>query len=321
MRERLQAVIARIRVSHKTWLTTRPTLPQVAPKPSQVAPNPTSPSPETDDDLRQRFRRAAERLRERTLRDFRIHEWPRFQRLNESLQQDCGLPVPALSVCGHGTAEIRFTKLLGWYLDHRNPHGLRGLLGQALGEEIFEKKHPKLDACTVEVELYIGNTTTRAGREKANCIDLHLQFDDAHVYIEQKIGSAEGQNQLRNYADCLASSIDIKRDRLVFLTPEGRKPSDERWDALSYREIFRLLAQVLRRHALSPVARYNLKALLWDLMLGPIAQSTRWVQELEGMVAKVARNPDREYINLSRWLARYGLGVEERQILLDIAEA
>ena len=266
------------------------------------------------------FRKARERLREAILLDFRHNEWPRFQRLHEVFEKGWGLPVPVLSVCGRGTAEIRFTQLLAWFLDHRNPHGLGGLLAHALFEEMFRGESVALDSCTTETEVFVGTTSRAKGVRKENWVDIHLQFGKRHVYIEQKIGSAEGRGQLTNYADCLAPVVDLKRDRLVYLTPEGKEPSDSRWIPLSYRELFGRLALVLDRHALSQTARYNLKALLWDLMLGPIAQNPAWIDMLRKLTATVVKNPDREYIGLSRRLAKYGLGPAERRIMLRIAE-
>lgn len=314
-RERLRTAIARIKLSHQDWQKMRPKTTTNAAKTS-----PTIPA-KTAEESRQLFRKAAKRLRDRTLRDFLANELPRFQRLNETLEKKWGLPVPTLSVCGSGTEEIRFTKLLGWHLDCRNPHGLQGLLGRALGETVLGEEHPDLDRCETKEELWLGTTPTRTEKTKENYIDLRLEFGDTYVYIEQKIGSAEGHDQLKNYADCIEKLNDGKRDNhLLFLTPEGREPTDERWKALSYREVYCRLALVLKRHALSPMARYNLKALLWDLMLGPIAQNQRWVNDLKKHVAKVVKKPKHEYTNLSRWLNRYNLGADERRILLDITE-
>ena len=266
------------------------------------------------------FRKARERLREGILQDFRHTEWPRFQRLHEVFEKGWGLPVPVLSVCGRGTAEIRFTQLLAWFLDHRNPHGLGGLLAQALFEEMFRGETVALDRCAAETEVFVGTSLGAGGIRKENWVDVHLQFARCHIYIEQKIGSPEGEDQLANYADCLAPVVDLARDRLVYLTPTGKEPSDSRWTALSYRELFGRLALVLDRHALSQTARYNLKALLWDLMLGPIAKDPAWIDMLRKLTARVVKNPDREYIPLSRRLAQYGLGPAERRIMLRIAE-
>src|SRR5690554_6702965 len=35
-----------------------------------------------------------------------------------------GIPLPVLSLCGHGTQEIRYSKYLSFFLDGSKPHGL-----------------------------------------------------------------------------------------------------------------------------------------------------------------------------------------------------
>lgn len=295
-RGRLQRAIARIR-SRAT------AVPQGAP-----------------DTRRARLQIVVEKLKDGILSDFRRYELPRFQRLHEIFEKGWGLPVPALSICGQGTAEIRYTKLLSWFFDHRNPHGLGSLLAKTAFHEILGVEANSLDECIAETEILIGSTEQKDDRKLANVIDMHLRFGDRHVYIEQKIGSAEGPSQLKRYADCLAGAIDPNRDRLVFLTPEGRVPSDKRWVAMSYRDLFPKLASVLERHLLSPVARHNLRGLLWDLMLGPIASDPSWIDAFREITAKVAKNPDKQYISLSRFLSRYGLEPTERRILLQIVE-
>ena len=130
-RERLLRAIARLKLRNQDWQKMRPKTTTNAAKTSPTIPVKTA------EESRQLFRKAAKRLRDRTLRDFLANELPRFQRLNETLEKKWGLPVPTLSVCGSGTEEIRFTKLLGWHLDCRNPHGLQGLLGRALGETVL----------------------------------------------------------------------------------------------------------------------------------------------------------------------------------------
>ena len=89
------------------------------------------------------FRRA--RLRQHLFEDFKLNDWPGLQLLNRAFVSRSGLPVPTLSVCGAGTAEIRFTQLLAYFFDSRNRHGLGGLLARAVfSEEITDGSIPSI---------------------------------------------------------------------------------------------------------------------------------------------------------------------------------
>lgn len=67
----------------------------------------------------------AARIRKAGLEDFETRELPRFKRLREALS-GAGLPLAALSICGFGTAEVRYTQLLRYFLDPQGQHGFRG---------------------------------------------------------------------------------------------------------------------------------------------------------------------------------------------------
>ena len=87
--------------------------------------------------------------------------------------------------------------------------------------------------------------------------------------------------------------------------------------SLSHRDLLLSMASVLDRNALSGTARHNLRALLWDLLLGPLAQDGGWMDELQRMAGMVARDP-KKYIELKRWFGRYGLGREELRIVAKL---
>lgn len=266
-----------------------------------------------------RLKRAVELLRKLTLEDFKVTEWPRFCRLHEILEQGYGLPVPALSVCGEGTAEVRFTKLLAYYLDARNPHGLGGLLTKA----IFEEREGipgdlPFGQCKAEAEVFLGSTIDSAGRKTDNYLDLLVSIGHTRILVEQKINSAEGREQTPRYTSALESKFGDRNVHCFFLTPDGRPAKDKRWNSLSYADIFRRLGLALERHALSPAAAHNLRTLLWDLMLGPLAQDAKWTTELQHQVRRVAADVNR-FGDLRRWFLKYGFDKPERIALLHAA--
>ena len=107
---------------------------------------------------------------------------------------ETGLPVPFLSVCGRGTQEIRFTKLLRYFLDPREPHGLGyRLLEAGFGKLVREvdDKPVEWSAATVAAEVDLGNIEGSAGEQQGNKLDLLVVAGDVAVLLEQKILSAE----------------------------------------------------------------------------------------------------------------------------------
>jgi len=272
---------------------------------------------------RSRFAVVRERIRARVLESFYRDELPRFTQLHDAFQKGCGLPVPVLSVCGHGTAEIRFTKLLAWFLDSHNSHGLGGVVCEAVFGDTFppSMKPPSFKACTAEAEVDIGASRLKDGTTKGNSLDIMVSVEDWRLCIEQKILSPEGHNQLRNYRDRLTRRYDEDKLLLFYLTPDGRDGSDDVWIPISHGDLFVRIARVLRAKALFPTARHNLKSLLWDLMLGPIVQDEDWVRDFRRQVASVVADPERKYVSLSGWLSEYGIGQEERRVLLTLTEA
>jgi hypothetical protein len=264
---------------------------------------------------RKRFSYARQRIRERVLDEFRLHEWPRFQMLHEIFTKNLGLPVPTLSVCGSGTAEIRFTKLLAYYFDSRNQHGLGGLLSRAVFENYIETPQPlPFDSCTAHTEVDLGVAKLSDGRETGNSLDILLEVGHHKILIEQKISSSEGKEQLSRYSKCMKEKFGNASVSCFFLTPDGHDGSGADWTPLSHRELFCRLSSVLDRHALSSVARHNLQGLLWDLMLGPLAQSVVWVKELRHQTSLVSKDY-RAYIGLKKWLMEYGIGRDELRML------
>ena len=104
-----------------------------------------------------------------------------------------GLPVPALSVCGTGTREIRYTQLLAYYLDPRAMHGLGDRICRAvLGPEVAA--FGVYDASWLEAEVApefdLGNVSF--GKvQSGNQLDILIKLPECTVMIEHKIGSAE----------------------------------------------------------------------------------------------------------------------------------
>lgn len=257
--------------------------------------------------FRSAFDRARDRVRTRVLDEFRQHEWPKYRMLGEIFAKDLGLPVPTLSVCGEGTAEVRFTKLLAHFFDSRNRHGLGGLLARAAFEDLIPGGNSlPFDSCTAQAEVCLGQAPDKSGSLVHNSLDILIEAGGIKILIEQKINSAEGDRQLARYTAGMLEKFGRANVHCFFLTPEGRKGSDEGWTPVSHGHLLSSMASVLDGHALSATARHNLKTLLWDLLLGPLAQDRGWIEELRKITEVVAGDCSK-YVELKRWFGRYGL--------------
>lgn len=292
--ERLRGAIARLREHRSTGLVAR------------------------RQGMREQFAFRRERLRKHLFEDFKVNDWPRLQLLNQAFVSRSGLPVPTLSVCGAGTAEIRFTQLLAYFFDSRNRHGLGGLLARAVfSEEITDGSTLPFESCTAEAEIPLGRSVLRGGRKVSNSLDLMLTVGRHVILVEQKIRSKEGEEQLRRYSEAVGTRFDVSLTSRFFLTPDGDEGSEAAWRPLSHRELFVRLGSLLDQPGLSPVARHNLQALLWDLMLGPLAQDPQWMDQFESQTSRVAGDINR-FADLKSWLARYGLGREELRVVTKL---
>jgi hypothetical protein len=142
---------------------------------------------------------------------------------------------------------------------------------------------------------------------------------DLRILVEQKICSAEGREQTHRYTTAMRKHFGGAKTECFFLTPDEQPARDATWHSLSHRTLFCRLASVLDRHAFSAVARHNLRALLWDLMIGPLTQREDWLKELWKQTQRVAKDANR-FVDLNQWFARYGLSSNERRTLLKIVE-
>ncbi|MBE2181332.1 MAG: PD-(D/E)XK nuclease family protein [Chthoniobacterales bacterium] len=270
-------------------------------------------------DLQDQLQSAIGKLRHDVLEEFRTVTWPHLRKLDEVLQTGQGLPVPALSACGFGTAEVRYTKLLAYYLDARNHHGLGGRLTQAIfAHRIEAGRDLPWAECSVEAEFPLGKSMLSDKTERRNSLDLLIKVGKRRILVEQKINSTEGEEQLRRYSDAARALFSNPLD-LFFLTPEGRGGSDVEWTEISHDELLCDMASVLDSPDVSPTARHNLRTLLWDLAMGPLAQDAGWINDLGVKVRFVAEDYNR-CAEIKSWFQRQGMSYDTLKIVAKLAE-
>lgn len=211
-----------------------------------------------------------------------------------------GIPIPALSICGFGTAEIRYSSYLAYYLDYAKPHGL----GTRYLDAILNHLHfDKIDTyhSVVDTEKYLGTIEGHKGDKVATFCDIVIECTDDFIFIENKINSSESKhqnsdkNQLRRYNEAISSNhtFDNKNHIKIYLTPSGKKADkNDAWNSLSYDDLITLGLNILREGGLSGVARENLKRFLMDLSLGPKGQEENEIENLTRLAEEAIFSKD-----------------------------
>ncbi|MBM4401534.1 MAG: hypothetical protein FJ045_06255, partial [Crenarchaeota archaeon] len=226
----------------------------------------------------------------------------RFEILHRAFAGD-GVPLAALSVCGHETTETEYTQLFRYMLDPKSPHGLgsrvlRVMLQNKKTDGNLFQDQMDFESARVFAEVPLGEVDG-----KGNRLDLLVESKGRYVFIEHKINSPEagkaanGEGRqtvsysraitdnwplIRDYCrfdkNCLAPTN--KNSLKLFFTLKGTEAADPEWQELTHEEVFSGLLGLLDDARISSRAKHNLCCFLWDLMLGPILQDAAIVDEL-----------------------------------------
>ena len=140
--------------------------------------------------------------------------------------------------------EIRHSNMLGWLLNPNDNHGMGDVFLKGILQRLVENDSDgRYDVFNV---LLMDFYTFSVMREWKN-IDILLTSTEEKtvVAIENKVGSHEHSNQLNRYRNILEKEYPDYNRMLVFLTPDGEKPSDvENWDVLTYSDVIDVLESV-----------------------------------------------------------------------------
>jgi hypothetical protein len=256
-------------------------------------------------------------IRDAVLRTFEA-ERSRYEGLLGALERT-GVPLGALSVCGRGTREIRYTRLLAYFLSPLEPHGLGfSVLAAAFDPEVRQEASNiadfQWDQAEVKAEFSLGEVEFN-GKKTACTIDLFIKMRTLVILMEHKINSSEhgaissGEvSQLRRYSEAFSQNFPSLRDHhilKIYLTPDGRAPKEDRyWKPLTHDVLIARLRRLLDGKVLSSTAKHNLSCLLWDLLGGPLSfDRTRQIQL--GELVRAALDQRVKYLELRRWAAEY----------------
>lgn len=137
--------------------------------------------------------------------------------------------------------EIRHSNMLGWLLNPNENHGMGDVFLKGILQRLVENDSDgRYDVFNV---LLMDFYTFSVMREWKN-IDILLTSTEEKtvIAIENKVGSHEHSNQLNRYRNILEKEYPDYNRMLVFLTPDGEKPSDvENWDVLTYSDVIDVL--------------------------------------------------------------------------------
>ncbi len=241
----------------------------------------------------------------------------RYKRLHDALAGS-GVPLAALSVCGRGTREIRYTQLMRYFLSPQEPHGLGSrLLVAFLAPELeatglSPHQVPWEDA---EVHAEFGLGAIEVGSKNvSSTLDVFVKAGDLVVLIEHKLNSPESGStqrgeltQLRRYSRAFEQNYaDLSRGNVlkIYLTPGARQPKeDSDWIALDHSTFISRISRVLGDSSLTAIARHNLSAFIWDLICGPLAFAGRDRTDLISKLTDAIDKPARS-IALKGWCNR-----------------
>ena len=259
---------------------------------------------------------AIAQIRDAVMRSF-VRQRPRYSRFLRALEHT-GVPLGALSVCGRGTREIRYTQLLAYFLSPIEPHGL----GAKVLECIFDPElraagitdiNPSWRNSKVEAESSLGPLHIGDGDEvRYSTIDLLVTTPSLVILIEHKINSAEqgsvssGEiSQLRRYSQAFDRNFPSLKNRKrlkLYMTPDGRAPKEAlEWRPLPHRCIVTRLITLLRDADMTETARHNLRSFLWDLVCGPVAVNAERREQLQKRLRDALKNP-RRLPQFKRWI-------------------
>lgn len=141
--------------------------------------------------------------------------------------------------------ELRHSDFLAFLLNPGANHGLSDtLLKRLLRQAVLDGQETAISA----IELNLADMSDAVVLREWRNIDILIddyEHNKLVCLIENKIFSGEHSNQLQRYLDIVERSYPGTRVLLVFLTPEGDLPSDERYLPLSYDTVADVLVALL----------------------------------------------------------------------------
>lgn len=130
--------------------------------------------------------------------------------------------------------EIRHSNMISWLLNPYETHGLNDLFLRALIRVIikngtFGNAEP--------IELMTADLRGVQILREWEDIDILISSEEFVIAIENKIDSAEHDDQLEKYTTVIENQYKEQKKVYLYLTPFGVSPSDSNWEIISYTDI------------------------------------------------------------------------------------
>jgi hypothetical protein len=153
---------------------------------------------------------------------------------------------------GAVNAEIKHSAFLAWLLDPNGNHGFGDLIVKRLLQRSILNATRSGGITPIDLDLM--DLSDLEIRREWSEIDILLvsEVNRLAVVIENKIGAAESEGQLKKYKEHVYG--DFLRDEgwnhiLIFLTIDGDQASDEDYETLSYASVVELLDSTLKNRS------------------------------------------------------------------------
>jgi hypothetical protein len=171
--------------------------------------------------------------------------------------------------------EIRHSNMLAWLFDPNENHGMGDRVLRALINFIILNYKPEnLDEFSmVSMDLYSFEV-----RREWEDIDLLIVSNDAKVAIciENKIDSVEHSDQLTKYKKIMESNFYENGYNIVYiyLSPDGKLPSDESWNVMTYNDILLIVERESAKSKLNEQIKFLIENYM-DVLRREIVEDQR----------------------------------------------
>ncbi len=148
---------------------------------------------------------------------------------------------------GNVRYELRHSDFLAFLMDPSNNHGLHDIVSKKILKDITYKLDHSTIISPIDIDT-INADKLEVRREWRNIDILIIDWDQENVIaFENKIDASEGDGQLATYSQELEDSFKDYTHLKIFLTPEGREPSESNcdWIAYSYKEIQSIFEKII----------------------------------------------------------------------------
>lgn len=146
--------------------------------------------------------------------------------------------------------EIRHSNMLSWLLNPNENHGLDSIIREFIHYVVtsFSEEADVFDTLLMDCHDFV------IQREWRNIDVLAVSMDEKFVLcIENKIDSAEHDNQLNRYRKIVEEAYPDYKKMYIFLSPEGTESSDpEFWCYMSYQDVLGIIENARKKVKLLP---------------------------------------------------------------------